>query len=140
MTEPGSPAPIRILIADDQELVRAGRAGYLQRAMAAGASGFLDKDAPAEQLAAAIRAIHAGNRIVDPTIAAAALAAGPNPLTAREAEVLDAAGDGASVRDIAARLHLATGTVRNHLSSAIAKTGAANRMEANRTAQANGWL
>lgn len=207
MTEPGSPAPIRILIADDQELVRAGlaallnlepdlevvaqlpdganaarsaeehhadvavldigmpydgiratadvtargrcrvlvvttfgRAGYLQRAMAAGASGFLVKDAPAEQLAAAIRAIHAGNRIVDPTIAAAALAAGPNPLTAREAEVLGAAGDGSTVGDIAARLHLATGTVRNHLSSAIAKTGAANRVEANRTAEANGWL
>ena len=117
-----------------------GRTGYLQRAMAAGASGFMVKDTPAETLAQAVRTIHAGGRAVDPSLAAEALAAGPNPLTAREAEVLDAAGDGASVRDIAARLNLATGTVRNHLSSAIAKTGAANRMEANRTAQANGWL
>ncbi|MFO6505323.1 response regulator [Corynebacterium freneyi] len=117
-----------------------GRTGYLQRAMVAGASGFMVKDTPAETLAQAVRTIHAGGRAVDPALAAEALAVGPNPLTAREAEILDAAGDGASVRDIAARLHLATGTVRNHLSSAIAKTGSANRMEANRTAQANGWL
>lgn len=117
-----------------------GRTGYLQRAMSAGASGFMVKDASAETLAQAVRTIHAGGRAVDPTLAAEALAAGPSPLTVRETEVLAAAGDGASVRTIASRLHLAPGTVRNHLSSAIAKTGASNRMEANRTAQSRGWL
>ncbi|MFD5867869.1 response regulator [Corynebacterium sp. NPDC060344] len=117
-----------------------GRTGYLQRAMAAGASGFMVKDAPAEALAQAVRTVNAGGRAVDPALAAEALAAGPSPLTAREMEVLSAAGDGSSVRAIASRLHLAPGTVRNHLSSAIAKTGASNRMEANRTAQARGWL
>lgn len=127
--------PCRVLI-----VTTFGRAGYLQRAMGAGASGFMVKDSPAEELADAIRTIHAGGRAVDPALAAEALAAGPDPLTDREREILREAGDGATVRAIAARLHLAQGTVRNHLSSAIAKTGAANRMEANRIAQAKGWL
>lgn len=127
--------PCRVLI-----VTTFGRAGYLQRAMGAGASGFMVKDSPAEELADAIRTIHAGGRAVDPALAAEALAAGPDPLTEREREILREAGDGATVRAIAARLHLAQGTVRNHLSSAIAKTGAANRMEANRIAQAKGWL
>lgn len=117
-----------------------GRPGYLQRAMAAGAAGFMVKDTPVETLAQAVRTIHAGGRALDPALAAEALSAGPNPLTRREAEVLAAAGDGSTVRAIAARLHLAPGTVRNHLSAAIAKTGTANRMEANRTAQTHGWL
>lgn len=117
-----------------------GRAGYLQRAMTAGARGFMVKDAPAEQLAAAIRTVAGGGRAVDPALAAEALSAGVNPLTDREREVLSAALDGASVKNIAARVHLSAGTVRNHLSSAIGKTQTSNRTEAARTAQLNGWL
>ena len=117
-----------------------GRAGYLQRTMAAGARGFMVKDAPAEQLAEAIRTVHTGGRAVDPTLAAEALSAGTNPLTDREREVLKVALTGASVKDIAARVHLSTGTVRNHLSAAIGKTHTANRTEAARRAQSNGWL
>ncbi|GAA4107462.1 response regulator transcription factor [Enteractinococcus coprophilus] len=117
-----------------------GRAGYLQRAMAAGACGFMVKDAPAEQLAEAIRTVHAGGRAVDPVLAAEALSAGSNPLTDRERDVLREALDGASVKHIAARLHLSAGTVRNHLSSAIGKTQTSNRAEAARMAQQNGWL
>jgi two-component system response regulator DesR len=117
-----------------------GRPGYLRRAMEAGASGFLVKDAPVEELAAAIRRVLAGERVVDPGLAAAALSAGPNPLTERERDVLAHAVDGATVADIAATLHLSESTVRNYLSAAIGKTGARNRIEAARIARTNGWL
>jgi two-component system response regulator DesR len=117
-----------------------GRAGYLRRAMESGALGFLVKDAPAEQLAAAVRRVAAGERVVDPALAAATLAGGVSPLTARERDVLVAARDGATVADIAAKLFLSEGTVRNYLSSAIAKVGARNRIEALRGAEERGWL
>ncbi|MDX2707460.1 response regulator [Streptomyces sp. NPDC001902] len=117
-----------------------GRPGYLRRAMEAGASGFLVKDGPVEDLAAAIRRVLAGHRVIDPALAAAALSTGPSPLTPREQDVLNAAADGATVADIAARVHLSESTVRNYLSSAIGKTGTRNRAEAVRTARHNGWL
>ncbi|GAA2361636.1 response regulator transcription factor [Dactylosporangium salmoneum] len=117
-----------------------GRPGYLRRAMEAGASGFLVKDGPVEALAAAIRRILAGERVVDPELAAAALAAGPDPLTERERDVLREAADGSTVADIAARLHLSESTVRNYLSAAITKTGTRNRIEAAGVAQSKGWL
>jgi two-component system response regulator DesR len=117
-----------------------GRPGFLRRAMEAGASGFIVKDGPSEELAATIRRAVAGERVIDPTLAAAALSAGPNPLTERERDVLGAASDGSTIAAIAARLFLSEGTVRNYLSSAIQKTGARNRMEAVRQAQTAGWL
>ncbi|MEU5423110.1 response regulator [Streptomyces sp. NPDC001407] len=117
-----------------------GRPGYLRRAMEAGASGFLVKDGPVEDLAAAIRKVLAGERVIDPGLAAAALSAGPNPLTQRERDVLAAAVDGATVADIAAKVHLSPATVRNYLSAAIGKTATRNRMEAVRAARQNGWL
>ncbi|GHF61176.1 two-component system response regulator DesR [Amycolatopsis bartoniae] len=117
-----------------------GRPGYLARAMAAGAAGFLVKDAPPEQLVDAVRRVSAGLRVVDPALAAESLATGPSPLTAREHEVLRAASDGGTVSDVAKRLHLSEGTVRNHLSAAIGKTGARTRAEAVRLAEQNGWL
>ena len=117
-----------------------GRPGYLRRAMQAGASGFVVKDTPAPQLADAVRRVHAGLRVVDPALATDSLVAGESPLTARETEVLRAARGGASVAAIAATLFLSEGTVRNHLSSAIGKTGATNRTEAVVTAEGNGWL
>jgi two-component system response regulator DesR len=117
-----------------------GRPGYLRRAMEAGASGFLVKDGPVEDLAHAIRRVLAGERVVDPELATAALSAGPNPLTARERDVLTAAVDGSTIADIAGRLHLSESTVRNYLSSAIGKTGSRNRIEAVRAARQNGWL
>ncbi|KQW43987.1 two-component system response regulator [Nocardioides sp. Root1257] len=117
-----------------------GRPGYLRRALQAGASGFVVKDTPASQLADAVRRVHAGLRVVDPALATDSLLAGESPLTARETEVLQAARDGSPVATIAARLFLSEGTVRNHLSSAIGKTGAANRAEAVLTAEGNGWL
>ncbi|MET8280331.1 response regulator transcription factor [Micromonospora sp. NPDC005174] len=117
-----------------------GRPGYLRRAMEAGAHGFLVKDGPVQELAVAVRRVLAGERVIDPTLAAAALAAGPNPLTDREREVLSAAVDGATVADMAAALHLSESTVRNYLSAAIGKTATRNRIEAARTARANGWL
>jgi two-component system response regulator DesR len=117
-----------------------GRPGYLRRAMEAGAAGFLVKDGPVEELAAAIRRVLAGETVVDPTLAAAALSAGPSPLTARECDALNASADGATVSDIAAKLHLSESTVRNYLSSAIGKTGTRNRMEALREARRQGWL
>jgi two-component system, NarL family, response regulator DesR len=116
------------------------RPGYLRAAMAAGASGFLLKDAPAAALAAAIRRVAAGERVVDPSLAAAALAQGDSPLTERESEVLTAAASHDAIADIAARLHLSPGTVRNHLSAAIQKLGARNRAEAVEFAQQKGWL
>ena len=117
-----------------------GRTGYLRRAMEAGAHGFVVKDAPADTLAHAIRQVATGQRVVDPALAAATLAAGESPLTARERDVLIAARSGATVADIAARLYLAEGTVRNYLSGATTKTGTRNRMEALRTADERGWL
>ncbi|WP_413803881.1 response regulator transcription factor [Streptomyces iranensis] len=117
-----------------------GRPGYLRRAMEAGAAGFLVKDGPVEELAVAIRRVLAGERVIDPGLAAAALSAGPNPLTQRERDVLSAAVDGATVADIAVKVHLSPATVRNYLSSAIGKTQTRNRMEAVRAARQNGWL
>jgi two-component system response regulator DesR len=117
-----------------------GRPGYLRRAMAAGASGFMVKDAPAEQLADAIRRVHQGLRVVDPSLAAQTLATGDSPLTDRERDVLRAARDGGTVADIARALSLSEGTVRNYLSAAIAKTQARTRAEAARLATDHGWL
>ena len=121
-------------------LTSLGRPGYLRRAMAAGVSGFLGKDASAEELAMAIRKVQSGGRYLDAELAAAAMAAGDSPLTEREREVLAAAASGATAPDIAARLFLSEGTVRNHLSAAIGKLGAANRIEAARLAEDRGWL
>ena len=117
-----------------------GRPGYLTRAMAAGAAGFVVKDAPPEQLVDAVRRVHAGLRVVDPVLAAESLASGTSPLTPREHEVLQAASDGATVAEVAARVHLSQGTVRNHLSAAIGKTGARSRADAIRVAELRGWL
>jgi len=117
-----------------------GRPGYLRRAMEAGASGFLVKDSPVEDLASAIRRVLRGEMVIDPALAGAALSAGPSPLTDRERDVLTAALDGATVADIATELHLSESTVRNYLSAAIGKTGTRNRIEAARTARHNGWL
>jgi two-component system, NarL family, response regulator DesR len=117
-----------------------GRSGYLQRAMESGAVGFLLKDAPAAKLAVALRRVMAGERVVDPDLALPALSEGSNPLTPREREVLAASLFGASLADIAARLVLSEGTVRNHLSTAMQKLGAQNRMEAARLAEQKGWL
>ncbi|MEV0970529.1 response regulator transcription factor [Microtetraspora glauca] len=117
-----------------------GRPGYLRRAMEAGAAGFLVKDSPARDLAVAIRRVLGGERVIDPGLAAAALSAGPNPLSQRERDVLAVAADGATIADIARALHLSEGTVRNYLSSAIQKTGARNRIEAVQRSRLQGWL
>jgi two-component system response regulator DesR len=117
-----------------------GRPGYLRRALQAGAAGFLVKDTPAAQLADAVRRVHTGLRVVDPALATDSMLAGESPLTSRETEVLRAARDGSPVAVLAGRLFLSEGTVRNHLSAAIGKTGATNRAEAVRTAEGNGWL
>ena len=116
-----------------------GRPGFLRRAMEVGAAGFLVKDAPVAELARGIRAVMAGERVIDRDLAAA-LAIGATPLSTREADVLRAAADGATVADIAGRLFLSEGTVRNYLSSAIGKTGARTRVEAARVAEEKGWL
>ncbi|NKI39991.1 response regulator transcription factor [Streptomyces physcomitrii] len=117
-----------------------GRPGYLRRAMESGAAAFLVKDAPAAELAAAVRKVLAGERVIDPTLAAVALAEGADPLTAREREVLRAAADGATNAELARTLHLSPGTVRNYLSTAIQKLAVRNRAEAVRTAREKGWL
>jgi two-component system response regulator DesR len=117
-----------------------GRSGYLRRALAAGAAGFVLKDAPAAELANAIRRVHAGERVVDPGLAAATLAEGESPLTAREHDVLRAAREHATVADIAGALFLSPGTVRNYLSSAMQKLGAPTRADAVRRAEERGWL
>ena len=117
-----------------------GRPGFLRRAMEVGAAGFLVKDAPVAELAEGIRAVVAGDRVIDRNLAAAALAVGATPLSAREADVLRASGDGATVADFAGRLFLSEGTVRNYLSSAMSKTGARTRVEAARIAERKGWL
>jgi two-component system response regulator DesR len=117
-----------------------GRSGYLHRAMESGAVGFLLKDAPASELAIALRRVMEGSRVVDPDLALAALSEGNNPLTKREREVLTAALPGRSLAEIAAHLSVSEGTVRNHLSAAMQKLGARNRMEAARLAEQKGWL
>jgi len=119
-----------------------GRPGYLRRAMESGASGFIVKDSPADKLVRTIRDVLAGQRVIDPDLAAAALAEGASPLTPRERDVLVAAAreEGATLAQIAAVLYLSEGTVRNYLSSCIQKTGARNRAEAIRVAHARGWL
>ena len=117
-----------------------GRPGYVRRALDAGAAGFLVKDTPARELANAVRRVHAGLRVVDPDLATESLMSGPSPLTTRESEILLLSIDGAPVAVIAERAQLSIGTVRNHLSAAIGKTGASTRAEAARLAQSNGWI
>jgi two-component system response regulator DesR len=126
--------PTRVII-----LTTFARGGYLRRALEAGASGYLLKDSPAEHLANAVRRVKAGGRVVDPELAAEAWSE-PDPLTDRERQVLRMAGDGQTSADIASRLHLSEGTVRNYLSEAISKLGAGNRVEAARIAREKGWL
>ncbi len=115
------------------------RAGYLRRALEAGASGYLLKDAPASQLAEALRRVHGGGRAIDPELAVEAWSE-EDPLTDRERRVLRAAAEGHTTAAIAADLGLSEGTVRNYLSEAIGKLGAANRIEAARIARERGWL
>ena len=117
-----------------------GRPGFLRRAMESGVSAFLVKDSPADKLAATIRRVLRGDRVIDPDLAAAALAEGTSPLTPRERDVLAASADGATIAEIARALYLSEGTVRNYLSSCIQKTGARNRTEALRLAEERGWL
>ncbi|WP_307128991.1 response regulator [Streptomyces sp. B1I3] len=121
-------------------LTTSARPGSLRRAMEAGAVGFLVKDGPVGDLAQAIRRALTGETVIDPALAASALGAGPGPLTARERDALNAAADGATAADIAARLRLPERTVRDHLTSAIGKTGTRNRGEAVRAARHQGWL
>ena len=115
------------------------RPGFLRRALDAGVGGYLLKDAPAEQLAEAIRKVHRGGRAIDPQLALEAWS-GDDPLNDRERQVLRLAGEGLSAGDIAGQLHLSQGTVRNYLSEAIGKLGATNRIEASRLARQKGWL
>jgi two-component system response regulator DesR len=126
--------PPRVVI-----LTTFGRSGYLRRALDAGAAGYLLKDAPADRLADAIRRVHAGLRAVDPELAAAAWEEA-DPLTDRERQVLRLAAEGLSTAKIGAEIHLSEGTVRNYLSEAISKLGAANRVDAARIARQKGWL
>jgi two-component system, NarL family, response regulator DesR len=130
----GGDDPPRVII-----LTTFARSGYLRRALDAGAAGYLLKDAPAANLAAAVRRVHAGLRAVDPELAAEAWT-GEDPLTDRERQVLSLADEGLTSADISERLHLSEGTVRNYLSEAISKTGAANRVQAARRARERGWL
>ena len=116
------------------------RPGYLRRALDAGARGYLLKDRPASELAEAVRRVHGGLRAVDPELAAEAWTADADPLSDRERKILQRAGDGRSSAEIAAELRLSEGTVRNYLSEAMAKLGAANRIDAARIARARGWL
>jgi two-component system response regulator DesR len=117
-----------------------GRPGYLRRAMESGVSGFIVKDSPAGKLAQTIRKVLDGQRVIDPDLAAAALAEGSSPLTPRERDVLAAATEGATIAEIAGKLYLSEGTVRNYLSACIQKSGARNRAEALRIARERGWL
>ncbi len=116
------------------------RPGYLRRALDAGAKGYLLKDRPAAELADAVRRVHGGLRVIDPQLAADAWESGPDPLTERERQILWRAGEGKASQEIAAELHLSEGTVRNYLSEAISKLGAANRVDAARIARSKGWL
>ena len=127
--------PVRVII-----LTTFARAGYLRRALDAGSSGYLLKDMPAEQLADAVRRVNRGLRVIDPQLAAEAWNEEPDPLTERERQVLRLAGEGMASFDIAVELNLSEGTVRNYLSEAISKMGAANRVEAARIARSKGWL
>jgi two-component system, NarL family, response regulator DesR len=117
-----------------------GRPGFLRRAVESGVRGFVIKDSPAQELAQAIRRVAVGERVIDPTLAIAALDEGSNPLTPRERDVLAASVDGSSIADVARRLSLSEGTVRNYLSEAIQKLEARNRVEAARIAEEKGWL
>lgn len=117
-----------------------GRPGYLRKAVDAGISGFLLKDAPPDELASAIRRTARGEKVIDSQLAVAALSEGSSPLTPRERDVLAMSTRGASVEEIARSLHLTNGTVRNHLSIAIQKLNARNRVEAARIAEDKGWL
>lgn len=117
-----------------------GRPGYLKRALAGGVRGFLPKTTSAGTLAEVIRTVHGGGRYVDPELAAEAISAGDTVLTAREADVLEYAADGASVDEIARRAHLSPGTTRNYLSAAMAKLGVSNRYEAALKAREKGWI
>ena len=117
-----------------------GRPGFMRRAMESGVSALLVKDSPADRLAETVRTVLAGGRVIDPDLAAAALAEGDNPLTPRERDVLAASADGSMISEIAAKLYLSEGTVRNYLSACIQKTGARNRTEALRIAEDRGWL
>lgn len=117
-----------------------GRPGFLRRAIQSGAHGFVVKDAPASELAESVRRVHAGLRVIDPALAADSLVLGDSPLTARETEVLQAAADGATVAEVARRVHLTEGTTRNHLSQAMAKTGAPTRAAAVHIAAERGWI
>lgn len=126
---------IRVLI-----VTTFARPGYLRSALDAGASGFITKDAPAEQLADAVRRVHSGLRVTDPALAEATLFDGANPLSERERQVLAVAADGRPAAMIAAEVFLSPGTVRNHLSSAIGKTGASNRAQAVNIAREKGWI
>ncbi|MFC6714170.1 response regulator [Branchiibius cervicis] len=117
-----------------------GRPGFLRRGLQAGAAGFVVKDTPARELADAVRRVHQGLRVVDPALATDSLVAGESPLTQRETEVLRTARSGGTVADLAGTLFLSEGTIRNHLSSAIGKTGARTRAEAVQIADNNGWL
>ena len=134
-------AALRAALPDCRVLILTtfGRPGYLRRAMEAGASGFMVKDAPAAELADAVRRVSQGYRVVDPVLAAESLATGSNPLTARERDVLRAARSGGTVGDIARAVMLGRGTVRNYLSSAIGKTAARTRAEAVRVAEERCW-
>ncbi|MDO4259595.1 MAG: response regulator transcription factor [Actinomycetaceae bacterium] len=126
---------IRILM-----LTTFGRPGYVQRCLNAGANGFMVKDAPSEQLADAVRRVAAGHKVIDPVLAVETLTHGANPLTERESEVLRCVANGGTIADIAHDLHLGEGTVRNHVSAAMTKTGARTRAEAVRIATEAGWL
>jgi two-component system response regulator DesR len=126
--------PTKVII-----LTTFARGGYLRRALDAGASGYLLKDSPAEQLANAIRRVKAGGRVIDPELATEAWS-DPDPLTDRERQVLRMAAEGQTAGDIAAALNLSEGTIRNYLSEAITKLGAGNRIEAARIARDKGWL
>jgi len=126
--------PVRVII-----LTTFARAGYLQRAMTSGASGYILKDRPAKELADAVRRVHQGLRVIDPALAAEAWG-DRDPLTARERQILRLAGEGQSTGAIATDLQLSEGTVRNYLSEAISKLGAGNRVEAARIARSRGWL
>lgn len=126
---------VRVII-----LTTFARPGYLRRALDAGAKGYLLKDRPSAELAAAVRRVHRGERVIDPELAAEAWTSEPDPLTERERQILWRAGEGRASAEIAAELHLSEGTVRNYLSEAISKLGAANRIEAARLARAKGWL
>ncbi|MGV0362415.1 response regulator transcription factor [Corynebacterium minutissimum] len=117
-----------------------GRAGYVKRALDAGVDGFLVKDTPPDELADAIRRVHSGLRVIDPQLAQDILFAPDNPLSEREIEVCHLLVRGLGSADIAAQLHLSGGTVRNHISAIMTKTGAANRFEAARRAETNGWI